>query len=349
MKKNKILILPVMLLLSFSLFTSCQEDVQSITGIDNSLPEIKAISTDIELPLPGDTIQVSVTAAGSNTYQWTANAGSFLNPTSNPASWVSPDEGGTYRVTCRVTNTTGSRKASKSISVFAVKPPPGAVGYWPFDLDFNDYNAEGNGPNNGSGDDLVSIDQEEFVRGIGSALFEGEDGADNGQVLAGGAGLDMGTNAEYAISFWLKTEDEFGFLVGKTVDGEYVDEGSKCLYVSEGNLIGDIWGIGDYGWEGEGMPLYVSDGEWHHIVWNKGAYDEEEGGIWTEIWFDGEFAYESFQEGWSEDGDRMFTIGAAWEGSGEDWPGAIEGNIDDVAFYPYWLDEEDIVAIFEAE
>jgi hypothetical protein len=333
-----------------SIFLSnCQEDPLGVPDINYSLPEITAIKSAVSTPLPGDTVEVSVDAVNGSSYSWTGNGGSFLDPNANPADWVAPETGGNYRLTCSVKNSSGSRHASITVSVFSVLPPEGAIGYWPFDTDFNDFNGEGNGPNNGTGDDMVSIVTDEFIRGIGSGLFEGEDGADNGQVLAGGEGLDMGIAAEYAISFWVKTEDENGFLVGKTSDGEYVDVGNKGLYIGDGFIVGDIWGIGDYGWDDE---VYIADGEWHHIVWNKGEFDEGEGGVWTEIWLDGEFAYETLQGEWADDlEDAMFTIGAAWEvaGIGEEWPGAMEGNIDDVAFYPYWLDEEDIVAIFETE
>jgi hypothetical protein len=329
-----------------SFYFSCQEDPVGISDINTSLPEVKEISSSPDVPLPNGEVTVSVDAVGASSYAWTAEGGSFKDATINPAVWVAPATGGRYRISCKVTNGSGTRQASITINVFEVVAPPDAIGYWPFDLEFNDYNGEGVGPNNGTGDDLVSIDTDEFVKGIGSVLFDGEDGADNGQLTTGGTGLEMGNDAEFGISFWVKTEDEFGFLLGKSLDGEYVEEGSKCLFLEDGNLILDIWGIGDAGWD---EPVFISDGEWHHIVWNKAAFDEDEGGCWVETWVDGEFAFETLLDAWPDDGDRVFTMGAAWEAPGEEWPGTLQGNMDDVAFYPFWLGEEDIFAIFEAE
>lgn len=339
MKINIFKLIPVMMLLVALFITlSCQKDPVSIEDIRTDLPEITGISSDNLLPLPGDTIEVSVQASGGSSFSWTATSGTFSDAGANPTHWYAPEDGsGPQRLTCEVSNSAGSRTASITINVFEVIPPEGATGYWPFDVDFNDYNGEGVGPNDGSGDDMVSIDGGEFIRGIGSGLFEGEDEADNGILLAGGTDLDMGTDAEFTVTLWVKTEDEgLAFLFGKTDNGEFV-EGGKCIYLEEGYVVFDLFGVGGFGSEEQ-----YNDGEWHHIALAK------EG---TEIfvWIDGEWSFEGDLGDWRDDGDFVITMGAAWEAPGEGWPGTLQGNLDDVRFYPEVLSEEDIIAIYEGE
>jgi hypothetical protein len=204
---------------------------------------------------------------------------------------------------------------------------------WTFDIDFSD----AVGGNDGAGDDLVSISTEEFLVGTGSALFEGEDMADNGDLLADGTDLDMGTEAEFTVSFWVMTEDaDMAFLFGKTGDGEYV-EGGKCLYLFEGAVIFDLWGVGD---AANADPVLVNDGEWHHIACAK------EGTMVT-VYIDGEFSFEGDMGEWIDDGDFVITMGSAWEEPGSDWPGTLQGYMDDVRFYQSILSEEAIFAIYE--
>ena len=240
-------------------------------------------------------------------------------------------------MTCEVNNSAGSRSASLTVSVFKLDIPVGATGYWPFDSDFSDFNGEGGGPNDGSGDDLVSIVTDEFARGTGSALFEGEDGADNGALLAGGVDLDMGTDAEFTVTLWFKTEDDgLAFLFGKTDNGEFV-EGGKCIYLEEGYVIFDLFGVGGLGSDGQ-----YNDGEWHHIAMTKEGTE-------VIVWIDGEWSFEGDLGEWRDDGDFVITMGAAWEAPGEGWPGTLQGHLDDVRFYPEVLSEEDIIAIYESD
>jgi hypothetical protein len=337
MRNKNTQLISVLLPLAFLLFSSaCQEEPMGVADINNGLPVIKMISADNLTPAPGDTIEVSVQAENGSSFSWSASSGSFSDASTNPTSWYVPEDGqGVQRLTCEVKNSAGARHAAISISIFRVIVPEGVAGYWPFETDFNDYNEAGYGPNNGVGDELVSI-SDDAVAGIGSALFEGEDGADNGTMLAGGEDLDMGVEADFTITLWVKTEDENGFLIGKTFDGEYVNEGSKCIYLGEGGVICDLWGVGDAGWD----EVYVSDGDWHNIAWIK------EGTVIT-VYVDGEYAWDADFEEWRDDEDRVLTMGAGWEEPESDWPGALQGLIDDVRFYPVVLAEDDLVDIYE--
>jgi hypothetical protein len=185
MKKNifKIMMVVVSLVLLFWTF-ACQEDPITVADIDASLPEIKGFNITPDDPEPGDTVIVTVNAEKSTSYRWTAAAGSFVDATANPAQWIAPDQVGNYLLQCQVSNSSGSRKATYMLSLVK-EQISGSAGYWPFDIDFNDYGGE----NHGEPDDFVSISNEEFVLGGGSALFEGEDMADNGILLAGGTDL----------------------------------------------------------------------------------------------------------------------------------------------------------------
>jgi hypothetical protein len=315
----------VMLFWSFS----CQEDPITTPDIDSNLPEIKGFSIISEDPEPGDTITVTVNAEGGSSYFWTADTGIFVDASANPAQWIAPDQVGNYLLQCQVSNSSGSRKASTIIELLKVQKTASDA-YWPFDIDFNDYAGE----NHGEGDDLVSISNEEFVLGGGSAIFEGVEEQDNGILLAGGTDLDMGTEAEFTVSFWLMTEDDFAFLFGKTADGLY-EEGGKCLWLEEGAVRFDLsWVDGTGGEE----PVPVNDGEWHHIAWTKE-------GTFTEVWIDGEWYFEADFGEWRDDGDYVITMGAAWEEAGAGWPGTLQGYMDDVRFYKEVLDEYQIQAI----
>jgi hypothetical protein len=186
--------------------------------------------------------------------------------------------------------------------------------YWTFDSDFSD----AVGGNDGEGDDLVSISNEEFVLGSGSTLFEGEDMADDGILLM--------------------TEDvDFAFLFGKTADGIY-EEGGKCLWLEEGAVRFDLSWVDGAGAE---EPVPVNDGEWHNIAWTKEGTE-------IAVWIDGEWYFSSDFGEWRDDGEMVITMGAAWEEPGADWPGTLQGNMDDVKFFQSVLSEEAIVSIYEA-
>jgi hypothetical protein len=50
---------------------------------------------------------------------------------------------------------------------------------------------------------------------------------------------------------------------------------------------------------------------------------------------------------WTEDGETVITMGAAWEEPGGDWPGTLQGYMDDVRFFQNVLPEDAILTIYE--
>jgi Concanavalin A-like lectin/glucanases superfamily len=312
-------------------FMSCQKDVMTPADIDYSLPEIKNISAENGTVLIGDTVTVSVEALNGESYAWSATGGTFTNAAQNPTNWIAPQEGGNYKITCTVTNSSGSREASVSINTLESLVPEGATAYWPFDSDFSEVLSGAAG----AGGTDVSISSDAKI-GDGAALFEGADLEIESALFYPEANAPMGPEDQFTISLWINTDDEgLGWLFGKTLDETYV-EGGKGVYLESGDVVFDLSWIGE--WRAEGVG--VNDGEWHHIAVVKN--DEE-----VLIYVDGEEAGGDVYEDWSSDEGTVVTIGAAWEEEGSDWPGTFQGLMDDVTFYDSALSAEEIAAIFE--
>jgi hypothetical protein len=327
---KNLMLLPVLL----SLLIGCQEKPDEISGINNSLPEINSINSSAETVKSGQSIEVSVSVTQGDRFNWTASAGSFLDPTKNPATWSAPDEGGVFKLICEAINSSGSRKASISIPVIKITVPIDAVSYWPFEGDLDDYA----GNNNSELASAVSLTFEDAAIGQGSLLLEGEDEDISSAIFpSGGTDLKMGPDDTFSISVWIKTTDDGnGWIFGRTHDALY-DSTSKGLYVDEGTVRFHMQNVGRVRADVEAL-----DGEWHHV-----AVVKE--GITVTIYYDGEEAVSDDLEDWTEDNGTVLTIGSAWEEEGTDFPGTFQGNIDDLRFYQKTLTADEVKAIFDKE
>jgi len=324
--------IPVMIMFSLLfLVSACQEDPLRPADIDTSLPSIVSVVSDMESPAPGDSVKFTVVTEGEvSSYTWTADSGSFSDASANPTYWIAPGAAGFYNVTCEVGNSSGSRSSTTTMQVKEEVAGMGD-GYWPFDLDFKD-NA---GTNHAEGDETISISNDEFVSGIGSALFEGEDEVVNGQLFAGSA-LGMGTDDDFSIILWIKTTDTDGFLFGKTSeeDGAYL-QGASCIWLADGNINIDIAWV-----DGAGGEIPVNDGEWHHIAWTKTGFA-------SATYIDGVKDIDTEFGDWSDDAGFQITMGAAWEEAGAEWwPFNYQGYMDEVQFFQEYFTEEQIIAMY---
>jgi hypothetical protein len=204
--------------------------------------------------------------------------------------------------------------------------------YWPFDLDFKD-NA---GANHGQGDEFVTIDNETFKGGIGSALFSGQEESENGQLHAG-TDLQMGVGDEFSVFLWLKTTDDEGFIFGKSDEATnaYL-QGASCIWIGDGNVNLDVAWVG-----GAGGSIPVNDDQWHSVVWTKTAT----GDVVTYI--DGVKDIETTIADWSDDEGFQVTMGAGWESAAyaEWWPFTYQGYLDEVKFYQEYFTEEEVTAL----
>jgi hypothetical protein len=331
MRKYSMIILPIVISSIIILFIRCSEDPFTIPDINTSLPVITSIEASESRILIETSVQVSVTAQQGESYSWSAADGSFDAPTSTTTNWTASSTGGVYKLTCTVTNSSGSRKASINMQVLETLLPDGVTAYWSFDTGFN----EEVGEIEGVGGVGVSITTDAAV-GEGAALFEGADEEIESALFYPEADAPMGPEDLFTIMLWAKTEDEgLGFLFGRSFDGEYV-EGGKGIYLEGGFVVFDIAWVDGFTAE----EVQVNDGEWHHIVVVKA---EEE----FLFYVDGEEILAVAPGEWSDDEGTVVTIGAAMEEEGSDWPGTFQGTMDDVRFYPDALSEEDIIAIFE--
>jgi hypothetical protein len=335
MKKQKYFLVTLILMSMVLLFVSCKEDVLAPPGINYSVPEVTSIEADQSTILINTAVQVFVVAMDGNTYVWSADEGSFDDASAATTTWTASGTAGAFKLTCTVSNSSGSRKASVTVKVVETLLPEGVIAYWTFDSDFSE-EVSGDA---GTGGADVSITAD-AAYGDGAALFEGVEENTESALFYEEANAPMGPEDLFTISLWVKTEDEgLGFLFGRSLEGgEYV-EGAKGIYLEEGAVVFDVSWIDAIGsWDSE---VLVNDDEWHHIAFVKG---EEE----MLIYIDGEevFAGDVFGE-WSDDEGTMVTIGAAAEEEGSDWPGIFQGSLDDIRYYETVLSEEEIVAIFE--
>jgi hypothetical protein len=319
MKKYSMIIFPIVISSIIILFIRCSEDPFTIPDINTSLPVITSIEASETRILIETSVQVSVTAQQGDSYSWSAADGSFDAPTSSTTNWTASSTGGVYKLTCTVTNSSGSRKASINMQVLETLLPDGVTSYWSFDTNLKEE---------------VSDTEGEGGVGVSITFDGGDDGNIESALFYADANAPMGPEDLFTITLWVKTEDEeMGFLFGRSFEGDYF-EGAKGLYINFGPVVFDIAWID--GFETEDA---VNDGEWHHIAVVKG-----EGELF--IYIDGEEAlFVEFAE-WSDDDGTVVTLGAASE-YGDAWPGTFNGTMDDVRFYPDALSEEEIIAIYE--
>ncbi|MGB5895015.1 MAG: LamG-like jellyroll fold domain-containing protein, partial [Ignavibacteriaceae bacterium] len=311
MKKYSMIIFPIVISSIIIMFIRCSEDPFTIADINTSLPVITSIEASETRILIETSVQVSVTAQQGDSYSWSAADGSFDAPTSTTTNWTASSTGGVYKLTCTVTNSSGSRKASINMQVLETLLPDGVTGYWSFDTGFNEEVNE----IEGVGGVDVSITGDAVV-GDGAALFEGADEEIESALFYPEADAPMGPEDLFTITLWAKTEDEgLGFLFGRSFEGDYV-EGAKGMYIEEGPVVFDIAWV-----DGFGTEAAVNDGEWHHLAAVKG-----DGEFF--IYIDGEEALAVELGEWSDDDETVVTLGAASEEGGE-WPGTFNGTMDD--------------------
>jgi PKD repeat protein len=323
--------LPVVILFSLLfLVTACQDEPLRPDPIDFDSPSIVSVKADVESPAPGDTVQVTVTTEGeANSFDWTADGGEFTDTNTNPTHWIAPGEAGFFEITCKVSNSSGSRSRRMSIQVKEEATGFGDA-YWPFDLDFKD----NVGSNHGQGDETILISNEEYVGGIGSAQFTSDDETETGQLFAG-TELGMGADDDFTVVLWIKTTDTDGFIFGKSSpEGLYV-QGGNCIWLDGGNVSFDLSWV-----DGAGGGIAVNDGEWHHIAYRKS-------GLTVATFIDGVQDIDAELGEWSDDTDFQITMGAAWEEPPDEWwPFNFQGYLDEVQFYQEGLSEEEIIAAY---
>jgi PKD repeat protein len=326
--------IPLVIMISLLfMISACQEDPIRPPGIDFESPSIVSVKPDIESPAPGDSVLLTVTTEGEvSSYMWTADSGEFTDNRANPTYWIAPGTAGFYNVTCKVSNSKGSRSSTMTVQVKEQATGLGDA-YWPFDLDFKD-NA---GTNDGEGDAFVTISTDTFKAGIGSAYFDSEEETVAGQLEAG-SGLAMGIDDDFTVMLWIKTKDEGeGFIFGKSgPDGLYVQGGSCIWLTGDGTINIDVSWVG-----GAGGEAVVNDGNWHHVAWAKT-------GTTVSTYIDGVIDIDNEDIGdWGDDTDFVIVMGAGWENpeEGEWWPGNFQGYLDEVTFYQDYMTEEQINAI----
>jgi hypothetical protein len=335
MKKfNKTIVILIVAMLLCMFASSCQDEPLGVPDINYNLPEITEIKGPEGPATTGDTVTVSVSAINGSSYSWSEanDAGTFVDATTNPARWVAPAEPGIFRLTCKVSNSSGSRHATVTIQVEAESGLGDS--YWPFDLDFSD----NVGVNDAEGDDFVVISTEVFAAGGGSAQFTSAEESETGQLVAG-TGLGMGVDDDFTVSLWINTTDAGeGFLFGKSgPDGNYV-EGGSCIWLTDGGNVNiDVSWIG-----GAGGTAVVNDGAWHHVAWRKT-------GTTVTTYIDGVVDIDNQDIGdWGDDTDFEIVMGAGWEdpAGGEWWPGNYQGYMDEVQFYQEALSDQDMIGLY---
>lgn len=316
------------IILFFMIFIlGCQQDPILPTDINTQLPEITKINSNASRVLAGDTIQVSVEVKNGSQYSWSTSGGAFTNASAQTTNWVAPNTGGNYKVVCTVSNSAGSNHASITLSSVVVTLPQDVSAWWTFDKDFSEYISK----DAGTGGEGVSIESDDAVQGLGAALFEGEDTFINSAIYSN-TDVKMGPNDDFTIAVWIKTTDENdGWLFGKTVDKYYTD-GGKGLYIDYGSVVFDCYGIDEAYDETE-----INDGLWHHIAAVKT-------GTTVTIYVDGNEDFSHDFGDWTDDAG-VVTIGSAWEEDNGDWPGTYQGLMDDLRFYQKALTADEIAAI----
>jgi hypothetical protein len=127
MKKYSMILFLIMISSIMLMFIRCTEEPMGIADINTSLPVITNIESSESRILIETAVQVSVTAQQGDSYSWSAEAGSFDAPTSSTTNWTASSTGGVYKLTCTVTNSSGSRNASVNIQVLEALLPDGVT------------------------------------------------------------------------------------------------------------------------------------------------------------------------------------------------------------------------------
>jgi hypothetical protein len=326
----KILFAAIAVLFGVIVFAGCIENPAEPDPINWDAPEIKKISVSSKTVMIDNSIDVSVEAKNASGYQWSADAGTFADPAAASTQWTAPniESAASFRIKCTVTNTAGSNYATVQVNVIKVWAPEGAAAYWSFDSDFSEIVSGSSAEVVGD----VSISSDVF-KGSGAVQFGGTF-EDISILFYPDLEIDMGSEADFTVMFWAKTEnEEGGFMFGKTWEGEYAYH-SKGLYHWGNDINIDVWGL----W-GTGAETDFADGEWHHVAYVKT-------GLEFRIYKNGEEIVYYEAEEWSEDDNTIVTIGSAFDGPGANWPGNFNGLMDDMIFFQKALSEKDIAEFY---
>jgi hypothetical protein len=317
--KRLSMVMLILMLSSFVItFTSCETDTDDLTGpIDNSLPEITAVDASATTIPVGAVIDVSVTASNGDSYSWSADAGEFSDPNSASTSWNSSSlsSNSVVKLVCTVTNSSGSRNGSVSITAVILTTP---THHWTFDTDLT---SESGIEAVGEGVTLTNDAKDGMA-----ALCAGEEDPANIPIVMDGSQLPTGPEDVYTIMAWIKSDD-IGFSVySKVHPEEFWDWEGYCKtwvffydygYPSNVALAG-VWN--PIMWEDPGS---AGDGEWHHF-----AAVHNESDLYT-FYVDGEEV--GGGDGWygstSDDEETALAMG------GGGWGTVLNGVLDDFKYY----------------
>ncbi|MDE0085931.1 MAG: hypothetical protein OXU23_09490 [Candidatus Poribacteria bacterium] len=103
-----------------------------------------------------------------------------------------------------------------------------------------------------------------------------------------------------------------------------------------------------------GWPFQTSDGEWHHLVYVKGApYEDEAGEMWREtaIAMDGRWQWKTRSKGSVNPGNFVSFTEPVYLGAGNNRgkaEGFFKGLIDEVRIYNRPLTQEEVIRNYEA-
>ena len=102
-------------IIALLIFTACSPDILEVDEISEDLPEITDISSAEGLVLIESGVEVTVEANDGDSFEWSADGGSFSDPNSATTTWTAPTDAAVYSLTCTVSNSAGSRQASVSV------------------------------------------------------------------------------------------------------------------------------------------------------------------------------------------------------------------------------------------
>ncbi len=340
MKKfNKTIVVLMVGMLLCMFLSNCQEDPMGVPDIDTSLPEITKIESGVDKMLAGASTDVSVEAKQGSSYNWTSDHGTFADATSASTTWSSEGitENTPVKLKCTVSNGSGSRFATVTVQV-VVKTEP--TYHWPFDNNLTDIVAG----NNGTGSAVV-FNTDDKKAGAASAEFAGEQNADAIMTIADAdeTTLLMGPEDDFSLAFWMKTEEDFGVLLGRQEAPDLWDwDYSKSIFYEGGDPSYFIYRGNGWRWiEGEGAQL--DDNEWHLIVVTHFGADDT-----YQLFVDGESIASgglAYGEPTSPDEGTNFYFGGVW--GDDDLTAPYIGLMDELKYFDSVLPEAEVALLAE--
>jgi hypothetical protein len=338
MKKfNKTIVVLIVAMLLCMIFGSCQEDPLGVPAIDYSLPEITKIESGVDKLLAGGETDVTTEAKQGNSYQWSADHGTFADASSASTTWSSEGitENTPVKLKCTVSNGSGSRFATITVQV-VVKTEP--TYHWPLDNNLTDIVAG----NNGTGS-AVTFNTDDPK--IGAACLEvfGNQNEDEIMTIADAAAptVKLGPEDDFSLSYWMKTAEDVGVIWGRQEAPDAWDwDYSKSTFYEEGMFL--IYRGNGWRWiDGEGPEL--NDEEWHFItVAHFGADDSYQLFVDGESIAAGGLAYDTQT---SPDEGTNFYFGGVW--GDDDFTAPFIGTLDELKYYDSVLPEAEVALLAE--